>query len=175
MNWEVDRRASSNVLVGSDRRNLKICFGTEISYSRRSTVRVWWTFLVTLVSILSHDAKKISLLSPGTGNKSINYSHQPSVWKTLLFSCSSYNFDALFPPESYHSRGNIVIFQSSWVSVQIMPSLWSCPNSHSAPVDAWILSTVIGSMREEEHTHSLVILSSRSLLELSRRGGGLIS
>lgn len=98
VNWEAGRRASPNVLVGSDRRNLKICFGTEIFCGRRSTVRVWWTFPVTLVSILGHDAKKISLLSPGTANKSINCSHQPSLWKTVLLSCTSYNLDALSPP-----------------------------------------------------------------------------
>lgn len=52
-----------------------------------------WTFLITPVSILSHNAKKISLLSPDAGSKSINYWYQPFIWKVVLFSHSSHTLD----------------------------------------------------------------------------------
>lgn len=195
VNWEAGRRASPNVLVGSDRRNLKICFGTEIFCGRRSTVRVWWTFPVTLVSILGHDAKKISLLSPGTANKSINCSHQPSLWKTVLLSCTSYNLDALYPPPpSFIIPEGILSFFSPirWACMYKAPTVCQACKSRQVceaapalpvlidrgwytPVDAWMLSTARGSLREQEHIQSLIVLPSRRLPELSRRVGGLIS
>ena len=47
------------------------------------------------IIIFRHDAKTISLLSPGADTTSINYSHQSSVGRAVLFPCSSHNLDVL--------------------------------------------------------------------------------
>lgn len=171
---EVGRRASTNVLVSSDRGKLRVCSGTQLFHSRRSTVKVWGMFPITLVSILvpmprPYACSALALL--------------PSL-ATILISPRS-EWQSCFPvhlticmfvfSHIISHRDILLIFPSNLVSVYLAPTICQACNScqmctaisalklligrwRNAPADTSTLSTVVGSVREDEHIHWLIPL-----------------
>lgn len=120
------------------------------------------------------NAKAIRLLSPGTATQSSNYSHQPQVRMAVLFSCSSHNLHVCVFSH-YISQRYIValsvqssecVFSTYYMSsMEFMPDVYSdlalkllvgrWKNAHA---DTLMLSTMVGSVREDEHIHWLILL-----------------